>query len=105
MHVGAQQAVAIGTFLNEFVTNSYKHAFPDGRAGTVSVTLAHDEDGMARLVCADDGVGMSDTEAPQGSGLGMKIAQVVCLELNCDLSLQSTSQGLSATLAFEVTPA
>ena len=105
LHVGAQQAVAIGTFLNEFVTNSYKHAFPEGRAGTVSVTLAQEGADMARLVCADDGVGMGETDTPQGSGLGMKIAQVVCLELNCDLSLQSTSQGLTATLAFDALPA
>lgn len=49
-------AINIGLVLNELVTNSYKHAFPDGRTGTIRIS-GEVRASRLTLVVADDGVG------------------------------------------------
>jgi len=63
------QALAVGLATNELVTNAVKHAFPDGRQGTISVSFAQVADGW-RLVVRDDGVGMPKDRKP-GLGTGL----------------------------------
>lgn len=55
--VGHDLAVAIGLIVNEFVTNSVRHAFPFGR-GTIHIDLGLYGDEKLCLVLADDGVGL-----------------------------------------------
>jgi two-component system, sensor histidine kinase PdtaS len=43
--------------LNELVSNSLKHAFPNGRDGEVRVTLTRESPAGFRLVVEDDGAG------------------------------------------------
>ena len=50
------QVVPCAIFLAEGLTNSIKHAFPDGRKGVITVAL-REEDGAAELSVADNGVG------------------------------------------------
>lgn len=101
VHVTPQQAVAVGTFVNEFVTNSFKHGFGDGRAGAVTVELVPEQDGFVRLVCCDTGIGLPPDHGMNTSGLGMKIAEVVCMELNTDMDLRNGECGVIATLQFK----
>jgi two-component sensor histidine kinase len=54
-------AISLGLLVTELVSNAYKHAFPSGRAGIVEVGLTLVGDGEARLVVADNGVGMPAT--------------------------------------------
>lgn len=96
----AQQAVAVGTFVNEFVANSFKHGFGDGQAGTVNVDLGVEPDGQVRLTCSDTGVGLPADHGSEPAGLGMKIAEVICLELGTDLDLRNGTHGVVATLIF-----
>jgi two-component sensor histidine kinase len=58
------QAVTIGIVVNEFVTNSLKHAFPTGQ-GCITVALEEPKPGLLQLVLADNGVGMP-TLLPEG---------------------------------------
>lgn len=97
---GSRQAVAVGTLINEFVTNSYKHAFPDQKAGTISVTIDAEADGLVRVVCCDDGVGLGNSTNAHSGGLGMQIARIICLELGADLALQPVERGVSLEIAF-----
>jgi two-component sensor histidine kinase/HAMP domain-containing protein len=50
-------AMPLGIALVELTTNAIEHGFPDGRAGTISVTLALKEDGCIEIVMRDDGIG------------------------------------------------
>jgi two-component sensor histidine kinase len=106
IEVTSRQAVAVGTLMNEFVANSFKHAFPGDRAGTVRISISEAEGGRCvRLVCRDDGVGLPDDEAASRGGIGMKIAQVICSELQCELNVNSSSNGLAVWLQFQKEPA
>ena len=65
--------MAVGLITNELLTNALKYAFPDDRAGTVTVRFSRD-DGRFELVVADDGVGVSPETPPSGSGgLGQRL--------------------------------
>lgn len=69
--VAVRRAVAmpLGLIVNEFITNSFKHAFVDG--GVLQVGLDALDRGQARLTLADDGPGLPAAAA--GSGLGLQL--------------------------------
>ena len=99
--VSSEQAVAVGTLVNEFVQNSFKHAFPDGRHGMVHVTAERGSgDGKVQLTCRDDGVGLPDIALGGQDGLGMQIAAIISAELQGDLNIQS-SEGEGLTIGIE----
>ncbi len=64
--VPPETARACALVLAEFLTNMYKHAFPDRDAGTFRLRLAQ-ENGSVRLELADDGVGLPMERQPVSS--------------------------------------
>jgi PAS domain S-box-containing protein len=59
--VGVKTAVPVGIILNELVTNAIKHAFPDGRKGSIEISLIKkDNKGKAELSVIDDGIGLPE---------------------------------------------
>ena len=50
-------ALPVGLIVNEALSNSLKHAFPDGRSGSVTVELSFSDGERARLCLSDDGIG------------------------------------------------
>ena len=62
---------ALGMAVAELVTNGYRHAFPNGREGTIVVTLARADVGHAILMIQDDGVGFDTTAGTSRRGLGL----------------------------------
>ena len=67
VELAADRAVPAGLVVNEAVTNALKHAFPDGRPGTVLVRLRRREAGSLLLEVADDGIGAAPA-GPEGRG-------------------------------------
>ncbi|MCC7429680.1 PAS domain S-box protein, partial [bacterium] len=51
-------AINCGMLINELVSNSLKHAFPNGRKGTISVSFKLDKHFI--LLVEDDGIGLPD---------------------------------------------
>jgi two-component sensor histidine kinase len=98
--VDSRQAAAAGTLLNEWASNAFKHAFPDGRAGRVSFTLRRRDDGLVSLACSDDGVGLPDDDAKLGSGIGLKIGHAISKQLGGELGIERRRPGVSFHLAF-----
>jgi two-component sensor histidine kinase len=82
VRVRAGRAVLIGLVVNELLTNATKYAFPDDRAGTITVTL---QDHPARtdtwqLKVVDDGVGFRDAKIAD-AGLGQKLMKARASQL------------------------
>ena len=64
--LGVDQAIPTGLILNELITNALKHAFPDGRSGSIRIE-ARSQDGRVDLAVMDDGIGMpEDRGYPKG---------------------------------------
>ena len=51
-------AMSCGLIINELVSNSLKHAFPEGRSGKIKVSLRALGEGRFELVVGDDGIGV-----------------------------------------------
>lgn len=98
----SNEAVAVGTLINEFVANAFKHAFPDKRPGQIDIVLTRNaDDGRIRVNCRDNGVGLSEDADLWTGGLGMQIAAVISAELDAKLDVAKNSDGLDVTFDFE----
>jgi two-component system, sensor histidine kinase PdtaS len=80
-------ARSIGLALNELVVNALRHAFPDGRAGTILVKLTC-HGGQLRLLVADDGIGLPPDHL-EGRGYGMKLVRMMVKQISGVLYVDS----------------
>jgi PAS domain S-box-containing protein len=91
--IGLDAAVPLGLLLTELVVNSLKHAFPDGRAGNVTVRV-QPQDGRLLVAVIDDGCEL--VEAPAGAApatLGRQIAAGLAAQLGGALQYEATPGG------------
>jgi PAS domain S-box-containing protein len=85
-------AVPLGLLLTELVVNSLKHAFPDGRAGSVTVRVQPNEDGLF-VAAIDDGCGLPLVPAAGGATLGRQLAAGLAAQLGGELRYEATPGG------------
>lgn len=101
LRLDIDRAIPCGLIVNELVTNALTHAFPDGRVGTIQVTLSHGE-GQAILTVSDNGVGLSRPLDIERSGsFGLKIAQTLAHQLDGELVITSEN-GTRARVVFPI---
>ncbi len=79
--LGVDQAIPAGLILNELVSNALKHAFPDGRTGSVVIEGGR-RDGRIHLAVRDDGIGVPPgVEQVRPNSLGMQIIKILTRQL------------------------
>ncbi len=57
-------AVPVALVASELITNSHKHAFPNGRTGNIWIDAELMDDGHVRMCVRDDGVGCGAGQGP-----------------------------------------
>lgn len=78
----------IGLLVTELVSNAFKHAFPSGSGGTVTVALHGRADGTLALTVADNGRGMGPLTAcgtPRRASIGWRIVQALADTLKAEM--------------------
>ena len=99
-----QIAVPFGILLNELVTNSFKHAFPDNKQGTIAVSLrrlAVPSEQHIRLIVKDDGVGFKVPPNEIGTGsLGMFLIQSLVQQIKGTLEYETPGAGVCTVITF-----
>ena len=86
--LGVDQAIPCGLILNELITNALRHAFPDGRSGTIRVELGYVAEGAFRLAVRDDGVGLPPgVEVGTAPSLGLQLVSMLAEQLNAALEV------------------
>ncbi|TNC48432.1 GAF domain-containing protein [Rubellimicrobium rubrum] len=101
MEVSPDKAVSLGLILNEFVTNSLKHAF-DGRGGAIEIRMERQEDGTMRLRVCDSGKGLppEPREALPGSGTGMRLIEAFAQQIGAEPVWSAAEPGTALSLEF-----
>ena len=92
-----ERAVPLGLIVNELVTNALKHAFPDERAGTVTVSFRTTARGEGVLGVRDDGVGMGPSRP---GSLGTELVRRLVQQCGGHLHHEALAQGSAVTVRF-----
>jgi len=93
-------ALPLGLIVNECLSNALMHAFPDGRPGTVSVSLKHSNGKGFQLTVADDGIGMKDgSDSVSASRLGLRLITALADQLRGELFIRQ-GNGLEFSVVF-----
>jgi PAS domain S-box-containing protein len=92
-------AIPCGLIVNELVSNALKHAFPDGRTGTVTVAMRREGTEYV-LAVKDDGVYMPRHVDHRNSGsFGLQLVDTLAGQLEGSISLDGNG-GTAYTIRF-----
>jgi two-component sensor histidine kinase len=97
LDVGLDFAIPLGLLVNELVTNSLKHGFPNGGGGEIEVNLSRTAGGELLLVVADNGEGYSPKPPEPGASkvaLGSTIIQGLVAQMEGTIMVES-KQGMT----------
>ncbi|MDC3952281.1 sensor histidine kinase [Polyangium jinanense] len=101
--LGVDAAITCGLVVNELVSNAIKHAFPDGRNGTVRVGLKRRGDEVV-LEVEDDGIGFPpDVDFRDAGTLGLKLVCILAEQIHGTIELQRDS-GTKFVVRFPLSP-
>jgi two-component sensor histidine kinase/CheY-like chemotaxis protein len=95
--LGVDTAIPCALIINELVTNSLKHAFPEGRKGEICIDFQSDQ-GQLALTVSDNGVGLSpNAKFPNTQSLGWQLVSALTDQLDAQLELRN---GFGTTFHF-----
>jgi PAS domain S-box-containing protein len=93
------QAIPLCLILNELITNSLKHAFPNGSKGGIAVDLSR-SDGHVILTVSDDGVGFpNDVDFRNTESLGMQLVVMLVEQIDGTIEM-SRDKGTEFKIVF-----
>lgn len=96
VEIAAEHAAPIALIVNEVVTNALKHAFPDGRKGTLLAEL-HRGDGTMRIEICDNGVGEGVTGISKSS-FGTSLVRTLSRQLKAVVTWTNNEPGTKVTI-------
>lgn len=99
-NVLSDTAVSFGLLTTELVINALKHAFPDGRAGEVTVTYNARPSGWT-LSVGDNGVGQSAPQEGERRGLGTSIIGALANQLHAIIRKETSPRGTKVSIIHE----
>lgn len=101
--VDINTAVPLGLLMNELVSNALKHAFPDGREGSIRISGGYAGD-LITLVVRDDGAGIpADFDWKNTSSLGMRLVTSLIDQVDGTIELDRT-KGTAFTVTLKKDP-
>ena len=99
----ADTSVSLGLIVTELVINALKHAFPDGRAGAITVNYAARGSDWT-LSVGDDGVGIATNPDDAKAGLGTSIIQALSRQLGAQVQVATGKDGTKVSVVHTYTP-
>lgn len=100
IYLDVAQAIPLGLIINEAVTNIFKYAFPDGRAGKMLIHFTETSEGFYILNVSDNGIGLRATvDEDRPNSLGMRLMKGLSYEMEASFNIES-DHGVSITVQF-----
>ncbi len=96
----SSQAISVGLIINEFISNSIKHAFDIGKSGTIKIELLNNNSNLT-LIVSNNGKPLPNNfiEKAQDS-LGMIIIDAFTEKLNGQFKYHNTKNGVELMVEF-----
>ncbi len=93
--------VPVGLILNELLSNTFKHAFPEERQGKISVRLENKKELGFQLLIKDDGVGLpANFTLNNTKSLGLRLVRILTEQISATLEFKSEN-GAEFRLTFQ----
>jgi two-component sensor histidine kinase len=100
--LGIDLALSCGLIINELVSNSLKHAFPENRRGELSISARQISPEELMITVRDTGVGLPpDLDIRKTSSLGLRLVTLLVGQINGSLELDS-APGATFLIRFPV---
>ncbi|MEN6553138.1 MAG: histidine kinase dimerization/phosphoacceptor domain -containing protein [Methanobacterium sp.] len=94
-----ETSIPLGLIVNELISNSLKHAFPDGRNGIIKIKFYKDG-GKYVLIISDNGIGFpEDLDYKKSDSLGLRIVNSLVDQIHGEIDMDRT-QGTKFTIKF-----
>jgi PAS domain S-box-containing protein len=89
VHLDIKRAIPCGLIITELISNSLKHAFPNGKKGEIVVEMHPNKGEKYKLVVSDNGVGFPEgLDFRQTKSLGMRLVVDLVNQLNGTIELR-----------------
>lgn len=94
-------AIPCGLIINELITNAFKHAFPEGKKGQITISFKESTDKRDySIIISDNGVGIDpDIDLNNPQSLGLKIIKLLTDQLDGTLNFHHNN-GTVVTIQF-----
>ena len=87
-----ETSIPLGLILNELLTNSLRHAFPDGRNGEIHIELHSTNKNEFNLIISDNGTGFPENlDFKNTESLGMRLVNSLTEQINGEIELDKTT--------------
>lgn len=101
IHLTLEKIIPCGLIINELISNSYKHAFPNGRTGRISISLKNNDDNIITLKVLNDGVKIDEGfEIEKSESLGMMLVKSLSKQIGGELIIKSTEEQTEFKIIF-----
>lgn len=103
VQVDVDSAIPLGLIVNELLTNSFKHAFPNNKEGIVKIVFQEIEKKRFLLEIIDNGIGISDFDInnDQNTGFGSLLIDLLVKQLDGSMKIFNES-GTRVSMEFEM---
>jgi two-component sensor histidine kinase len=89
LHIPAELAISCGLIINELLTNSIKHAFPDNTEGEITLKLKGDNEGFEFTV-KDNGIGLPKiSNKSESTGIGLQLVNTLVSQLGGEIAIHN----------------
>ncbi|MDO9627314.1 MAG: sensor histidine kinase [Methanobacteriaceae archaeon] len=93
-------AIPLGLIINELITNSLKHTFPDYRSGEISIDFHQKEDSL-ELSVKDEGIGFpEDLDYRSTRSLGLQLINSLTEQIDGQVEMDGNN-GTSFKITFK----
>ncbi len=100
VYLNIHRAIPCGLIIQELVSNSLNHAFPEGREGEILILMKQKKDGTTRLVIKDDGIGLpTGMDLFNKKAFGFRLLKDFVRQIDGAVQLDS-SKGIQYTISF-----
>lgn len=96
------KAIPCGLIINELVSNSLKHGFPDGKQGEILIDFLLENDKEYKLVVKDNGIGFpEDLNLQNIESLGLQLVNMLTQQLKGTVELDR-NHGTTFKITFPI---